>query len=132
MVDEEHVLAHRANGMKPENPVVRGTSQNPDVFFQARESCNPFYDATPGMVQAAMDQLFELTGRRYNLFDYVGHPEAEKVVVLMGSGTGPVREVVERRTGADWTWFFDQWVMKGGQPTYVSAWANGKVGGKEV
>ncbi|MDF1561847.1 MAG: pyruvate:ferredoxin (flavodoxin) oxidoreductase [Deltaproteobacteria bacterium] len=92
MIDEAKISEHRARALSPDHPVLRGTAQNPDVFFQARESCNKFYDATPAIVQAAMDRLFELCGRRYNLFDYVGHPEAERVVVLMGSGADTARE----------------------------------------
>ena len=71
-------------------PFCAGTAQNPDVFFQARETVNPFYDAAPGIVQGAMDKFAALTGRQYHLFDYVGAPDAERVVVLMGSGTGAV------------------------------------------
>lgn len=94
MVDDDAVRAHRSRGLDPAAPVIRGTAQNPDVFFQAREAANPFHDAVPGAVAAAMDRFAGLTGRRYGLVDYVGHPEAERVLVLMGSGAGPVREVV--------------------------------------
>ncbi|MCA9919872.1 MAG: pyruvate:ferredoxin (flavodoxin) oxidoreductase, partial [Anaerolineales bacterium] len=86
MINDELVRAHRARGLTPDSPVVRGTAQNPDVFFQARESVNPFYEACPGIVQAAMDKFAELTGRQYQLFEYVGAPDAERVIVLMGSG----------------------------------------------
>ena len=86
LVNDELVQAHRARGLTPDAPVVRGTAQNPDVFFQARETVNPFYDATPGIVQSAMDKFAKLTGRQYHIFDYVGAPDAEKVIVLMGSG----------------------------------------------
>jgi pyruvate-ferredoxin/flavodoxin oxidoreductase len=85
LVDDEALRAHRDRALSPERPVLRGTAQNPDVFFQAREAANPFYDACPGAVRAAMDRFGELTGRQYHPFDYVGHPEAERVVVLMGS-----------------------------------------------
>jgi pyruvate-ferredoxin/flavodoxin oxidoreductase len=86
LVDDEQVHAHRARALTPDRPMLRGTAQNPDVFFQAREACNPFYERCPAAVQKAMDQLAELSGRRYRLFDYVGHPEAERVLVVMGSG----------------------------------------------
>ena len=85
MMDDRLVQAHRARGLSPDNPVLRGTAQNPDVFFQARESVNPFYTACPGLVQEAMDKFATLTGRQYSLFEYAGHPEAERVLVLMGS-----------------------------------------------
>jgi len=86
LIDDDLVRAHRARGLTPEHPVLRGTAQNPDVYFQARETVNPFYDATPAIVQAKMDEFAKVTGRHYNLFDYVGHPEAERVVIIMGSG----------------------------------------------
>ena len=95
MVDDELVAAHRARGLNPERPVMRGTAQNPDVFFQSRETVNPFYAAAPGIVQKYMDRFATLTGRAYHLFDYVGHPEAERVVVMMGSGAEAMHEVVE-------------------------------------
>ncbi|MCO5188378.1 MAG: pyruvate:ferredoxin (flavodoxin) oxidoreductase [Anaerolineae bacterium] len=94
MINDELVFAHRQRGLSPDHPVLRGTAQNPDVFFQARETVNPFYDAAPGIVQGAMDKFAALTGRQYHLFDYVGAPDAERVVVLMGSGTGAVNETV--------------------------------------
>ena len=97
MVDDKLVADHRARSLNPTHPTIRGTAQNADVFFQAREASNPYYDAVPGIVSEVMDQFAAETGRRYSLVDYIGHPEAEKVVVLMGSGTGPVREVVERK-----------------------------------
>ncbi len=86
LINDELVRAHRARGLTPDNPVMRGTAQNPDVFFQARESVNPFYNACPDIVQAAMDKFAGLTGRQYKLFEYIGAPDAEKVIVLMGSG----------------------------------------------
>jgi pyruvate-ferredoxin/flavodoxin oxidoreductase len=95
LVDETAARAHRERGLSPERPVVRGTAQNPDVFFQAREAANPFYEACPAIVQRAMDRLAARTGRRYRLFDYAGHPEAERVIVLMGSGAGAAAEAVE-------------------------------------
>ena len=94
MIDEELVLAHRARGLSPDHPVVRGTAQNPDVFFQARESVNRFYDACPQIVQRTMDRFATLTGRCYKLFDYFGDPDAERVIVIMGSGAETVRETV--------------------------------------
>src|SRR5262249_14331138 len=89
------LAAHRARALTPDRPALRGTAQNPDVFFQAREACNAFYDACPGVVQATMDRFAARTGRRYRLFDYTGHPEAERVVVLMGSGAETARATVE-------------------------------------
>src|SRR6185503_16941968 len=86
MIVEADVEAHRNRALTPDHPVVRGTAQNPDAFFQAREACNTFYDAAPDAVQEAMDRFARLTGRAYKLFDYVGHPEAERVLVMMGSG----------------------------------------------
>ncbi|NTU79596.1 MAG: pyruvate:ferredoxin (flavodoxin) oxidoreductase, partial [Chloroflexales bacterium] len=85
MIDDELVRAHRARALNPDRPVLRGTAQNPDVYFQARESVNPFYDVCPAIVQKALDKFFSLTGRRYNLFDYAGAPDAERVIVIMGS-----------------------------------------------
>jgi pyruvate-ferredoxin/flavodoxin oxidoreductase len=92
MIDDDLVRAHRARALDPERPVVRGTAHNPDTFFQARETVNPFYAATPGLVQEAMDRFATLTGRRYRLFDYDGADDAERVVVLMGSGAETLRE----------------------------------------
>ncbi len=98
MIPEELVRAHRERALSPDRPVVRGTAQNPDTFFQAREAVNRYYLACPGIVERTMDRFAELTGRRYHLFDYVGHPEAERVVVLMGSGAEAVHEYVEWAT----------------------------------
>src|SRR6266540_3972013 len=95
LVREEEVLAHRMRGLSPDRPVLRGSAQNPDVFFQAREAANPFYAAVPADVQQVMDELGERTGRSYHLVDYTGAPDAERVVVLMGSGAGAVEETVE-------------------------------------
>ena len=96
MIDMDLVQAHRARALNPDKPVLRGTAQNPDVFFQARETCNPFYDKCAGIVQKAMDNFAELTGRHYHLFDYVGAPDAERVVFVMTSGGGVVEETVEK------------------------------------
>ena len=95
MLDDAPIAAHRARALSPEHPVLRGTSQNPDVFFQSRERANPFYDAFPQIVQDAMDRFGELTGRRYKLVDYVGAADAERVIVLMGSGAETVHETVD-------------------------------------
>jgi pyruvate-ferredoxin/flavodoxin oxidoreductase len=92
MIDEEWVRAFRGRALLPEHPSIRGTAQNPDVFFQAREACNPFYRAMPGIVKAAMERFAKLTGRSYGLCDYVGHPEAGRVIVAMGSGAETVEE----------------------------------------
>jgi pyruvate-ferredoxin/flavodoxin oxidoreductase len=96
LLDDELVAAHRARALNPDRPVLRGTAQNPDVFFQSREAVNPFYAAVPTIVQEEMSKLAEVTGRRYRLFDYEGDPEAERVLVLMGSGSGAAREAVEK------------------------------------
>ena len=95
LVPEELVLRHRARALSPERACIRGTSQNPDVYFQARETVNPYYARVPSLVQEAMDALGERTGRRYRLVDYTGHPEAERVVVAMGSGAETLRVTVE-------------------------------------
>jgi pyruvate-ferredoxin/flavodoxin oxidoreductase len=95
MIDDDLVRAHRARGLSPENPFIRGTAQNPDTYFQGRETVNPFYARTPGIVQAQMDKFAELTERRYHLFDYFGDPQAERVLILMGSGADTARETIE-------------------------------------
>jgi pyruvate-ferredoxin/flavodoxin oxidoreductase len=92
MIDLEAVKAFRDNALTPDRPSIRGTAQNPDVFFQAREACNPFYDAVPAAVQDAFDDLAARTGRKYKLFDYEGHLEADRVIVIMGSGAETVAE----------------------------------------
>jgi pyruvate-ferredoxin/flavodoxin oxidoreductase len=96
LIDERDVAEHRARALSPDLPVLRGSAQNPDVFFQAREAVNPYYAAVAGIVQDEMSRLGVRTGRRYRLFDYAGHPEAERVLVLMGSAAGAAREAVER------------------------------------
>src|SRR5512141_2136956 len=95
LIREDDVLAFRRRGLTSEVPVVRGTAQNPDVFFQAREACNPYPDAVPGIVQEVFDELAAQTGRQYNLVEYHGAPDADRVVVIMGSGAGAVRETVD-------------------------------------
>ncbi len=95
MIDDELVFAHRQRAMTPDRPIIRGTAQNPDVFFQAREACNPFYDACPEIVQKVMDKFAAIAGRQYKLFDYVGAADADRVVVVMGSGAEAVTETVE-------------------------------------
>jgi len=100
MVDERFVSEFRERGLDSDHPVIRGTAQNPDVFFQAREACNPFHDAVPATTQAAFDQLAKLTGRQYHLVDYHGAPDADRVIVLMGSGAGAVREAVDAMNAA--------------------------------
>jgi len=94
MIDDELVIAHRLRGLSPDRPSIRGTAQNPDVFFQARETVNPYYIKTPGIVQRAMDRFAKLTGRQYHLFEYEGAADAERVVVQMGSGAETTHEVV--------------------------------------
>ncbi|HMM36521.1 MAG TPA: pyruvate:ferredoxin (flavodoxin) oxidoreductase, partial [Thermoanaerobaculia bacterium] len=95
MVSEDLVSAQRKRALTPDAPVLRGSAQNPDCFFQAREACNSYYDAAPGLVQEAMDAFAKLTGRAYRLFDYVGHAEAERVIVIMGSGAEVTHETVD-------------------------------------
>ncbi len=96
MLDPEQIRAHRARGLNPDHPSIRGTAQNPDVYFQGREVSNPYYAATPALVQKCMDRLGQLTGRHYSLFEYHGHPQAEAVTVLMGSGVSTVQGTLDR------------------------------------
>jgi pyruvate-ferredoxin/flavodoxin oxidoreductase len=98
MIRDDLVRAHRERALSPDRPKLRGTAQNPDVFFQAREAGNPFILSVPDIVQAAMDRFADLTGRHYHLFDYFGAPDADRVVVLMGSGNGAVGETVRALT----------------------------------
>jgi pyruvate-ferredoxin/flavodoxin oxidoreductase len=95
MIDEDLVIAHRQRAMNPDRPVLRGTAQNPDVFFQAREACNPFYQKCPDIAQKAMDQFAKLTGRAYKLFQYEGAPDATNVIVLMGSADETAHETAD-------------------------------------
>ena len=95
MMAPELIAAQRHRSLSPEHPSLRGSSQNPDVFFQAREAQNPWFDAFPNIVQQAMDQYGELTGRQYKLFDYIGAPDAERVIIMMGSGAETAQETVE-------------------------------------
>ncbi len=95
LMDDHLVRAHRERALSPDHPALRGTAQNPDVFFQAREASTPFHAIVPQVVQWTMDRFGELTGRRYRLFEYQGAPDAERVIVLMGSGNGAVREAVD-------------------------------------
>ena len=99
MIEDDLVRAHRARALSPDHPVIRGTAQNPDVYFQARETVNPYYLACPTIVQSAMDRLAGLVGRRYRLFDYAGAPDAERVIVIMGSGAETAQETVEHLVG---------------------------------
>ncbi len=94
LVNFDAVAKFKQKAMNPEHPDVRGTAQNPDIYFQGREAANPYYDKLPAIVQKYMKQVSELTGRTYNLFDYVGHPEADKVIVAMGSGCEAIEEVI--------------------------------------
>jgi pyruvate-ferredoxin/flavodoxin oxidoreductase len=96
MIRDDLVRAHRARALSPDHPVIRGTAQNPDVYFQARETVNPYYLACPTIVQSAMDRLAGLVGRRYRLFDYTGAPDALRVIITMGSGAGAAQEAVEQ------------------------------------
>ncbi len=95
LIDDEKILEHRDRAMTPDRPVLRGTAQNPDVYFQARETVNPFYQACPDIVQEAMDEFAKLTGRQYYLYEYHGDPAAERVIILMGSGCEAVHETVD-------------------------------------
>jgi pyruvate-ferredoxin/flavodoxin oxidoreductase len=95
MVDDKWIIQYRQNALSPDRPILRGTAQNPDVFFQAREACSPFYKAVPGIVQSVMDRFAAQTGRAYHLFDYFGAPDAERVIIMMGSGAEAAEEAVE-------------------------------------
>ncbi len=95
LVPMEQILAHRRRALSPESPVVRGTAQNPDVFFQSRETVNPYYARLPAIVSETMESFFRITGRAYKLFEYFGDPQAERVLVLMGSGVETARETVD-------------------------------------
>jgi len=100
MIDDDMVLAHRARAMGPDRPIVRGTAQNPDVYFQTREASNPYYNACPEIVQKVMDRFASVAGRQYHLFDYVGDPQATSVIILMGSGADSADEAVEALNAA--------------------------------
>ncbi|HOE36752.1 MAG: pyruvate:ferredoxin (flavodoxin) oxidoreductase [Kiritimatiellia bacterium] len=95
MVSDQLVADHRARALNPEKPFIRGTAQNPDVYFQGREAANKFYEACPDIVAATMDEFAKLTGRQYRPFDYIGAPDAERVIVLMGSGAETALETIE-------------------------------------
>jgi len=98
MVDDQYLIAFRQNALTPDRPFIRGTAQNPDVFFQVREACTPFHAAVPRIVQSVMDRMAVLTGRSYHLFDYYGAPDAERVIMLMGSGAEAAEEAVDALT----------------------------------
>ena len=95
LINMDRVVEHRQRALSPDHPVLRGSAQNPDVYFQAREACNPYYDACPDKVQAVMDKFSQVVGRSYHLFDYVGAPDAERVIVMMGSGAETAHDTVE-------------------------------------
>jgi pyruvate-ferredoxin/flavodoxin oxidoreductase len=95
LIDYQDIIEHRQRALTPDHPVLRGTAQNPDVYFQARESVNPYYDKCPEIMQEVMNQFAELTGRAYRLFEYHGDPNAERVIILMGSGCDAVHETVD-------------------------------------
>ena len=95
MIEDDLVRAHRSRALSPDHPVIRGTAQNPDIYFQGREATNPYYRACPAIVQDAMDRFARLLGRQYRLFDYVGAPDADRVIVLMGSGAETAVETIE-------------------------------------
>jgi pyruvate-ferredoxin/flavodoxin oxidoreductase len=95
LVDDKFIIDYRQRALSPDRPVIRGTAQNPDVFFQAREACNLFHDAVPGIVQNVMDRFAAQTGRAYHLFDYYGAQDAERVIVIMGSGAEAAEEAVD-------------------------------------
>jgi len=95
MIDDRLVHAHRARALSPDRPMIRGTAQNPDVYFQCRETINPFYQAAPTIVQNTMDKFARIVGRQYHLFDYVGAPDAERVLVMLGSGSEAAHECVD-------------------------------------
>lgn len=95
MISEDLILQHRSRALSPDHPTIRGTAQNPDVYFQARETANPFYDVCPEIVQKTMDKFAAITGRQYHLYEYHGAPDAERVIVLMGSGAESAHEAVD-------------------------------------
>jgi len=95
MVDDKYIIDYRKNALSSDRPIIRGTAQNPDVFFQAREACSPFHAAVPAIVQSVMDRFAAQSGRAYHLFDYYGAPDAERVIVLMGSGAEAAEEAVD-------------------------------------
>jgi pyruvate-ferredoxin/flavodoxin oxidoreductase len=95
MIDEDYITRHRRRALNPDRPVLKGSSQNPDVFFQARETVNRYYDAAPEIFQKYMDRFYKVVGRRYNLFDYVGAPDADRIVIMMGSGSETMHETVD-------------------------------------
>ncbi|MBS1509487.1 MAG: pyruvate:ferredoxin (flavodoxin) oxidoreductase [Bacteroidetes bacterium] len=95
MIDPQAVARHRNRALNPEHPFIRGTAQNPDVYFQSREACNEYHWRVPEVVEKTMQQFEQLTGRAYKLFEYYGHPEAENIIVIMGSGSGAVEETVD-------------------------------------
>ncbi|HXZ12408.1 MAG TPA: pyruvate:ferredoxin (flavodoxin) oxidoreductase [Candidatus Sulfotelmatobacter sp.] len=99
LIDEKFVRQHRERALTPDRPVLRGSAQNPDVFFQAREAANPYYLSCAGIVQDVMDRFARQTGRAYHLFDYIGAPDADRVIVMMGSGAGAAEETVEHLLG---------------------------------
>src|SRR5262249_25073304 len=99
MIDDEYIHAHRGRALSPDHPFIRGTAQNPDVHFQARESANSFYLACPTIVQNVMDRFASITGRKYALYEFVGAPDAERVIVAMGSGAEVVHETIDHLVG---------------------------------
>ncbi len=95
MINDEEVIAHRQRALNPDHPFIRGTAQNPDTYFQGRETVNPYYDKVPDIVSAKLEQFAELTGRQYRIYEYHGDPQAERVIVIMGSGGETVSETVK-------------------------------------
>ena len=95
MINMAEVNAHRDRALSPDNPFIRGTAQNPDVFFQNREAANVYYDKVPGIIEEKMEQFASLTGRRYKLFDYYGHDEPDRIIIIMGSGGCAVQETID-------------------------------------
>ena len=102
MVNSKLIYEHRKRALNPDNPFIRGTAQNPDVYFQARETVNTYYQATPDIVQQTMDRFAKISGRQYRLFDYYGDPDAEKVIVMMGSGGETVEQTIAALPGNGW------------------------------
>ena len=95
MIEDKYVFEHRKRALTPDNPVMRGTAQNPDVYFQGRETVNNFYSKCPEIIQSAMNKFAEITGRQYHLFDYIGSPDAENILIIMGSGAEAAEETVD-------------------------------------
>ena len=120
MIDEKLVFEHRIRGLTPNKPVLRGTAQNPDVYFQGRETVNSFYSDCPEIVQATMDAFAKLTGRQYHLFDYFGAKDADRVIIVMGSGAETAAETAKYLIVKAKKWVFSPFTFTGHSPFPIS------------